>query len=116
MNSEITSQVSRKLNENEQKKDLITLILDSINSAIEAKILPRIYNTIGRQMTEFEGNADLWSSSLNGTAEVRNLKKTWGNLRESNLIISDQRNLTSENSLDSQRSESDCNIASCRNS
>ena len=96
INSEVTNQVSRKLNE--LKKDLNTQILDSINLAINEKVLPAFQNTIGSQLNGFRANMDHRFSRLNRTADVRNLKKTLENLPESNLNSCDLHNLTRENS------------------
>ena len=71
------------------------------------KVLPAIQITIGSQMTGFEGNVDHKSGRLSRTADVRNPKKTWENLRQSNLNSRDQRNINRELSVDSQQSNND---------
>ena len=58
----------------------------------------------GSQMAGLSRNADQRSKRLNGTAEVR---KSWRIPPELDQNLSNQCNLTRENSLDSQRSEID---------
>ena len=62
MNSEVTNQVSKKLNE--LKRDLKTQTLESINSAINVKVLPTIQNTIFTQGTVLGTNLDYMSSPV----------------------------------------------------
>ena len=67
MNNEITSQVTRKLDE--MRSDLKTQILEVINSAITKKVLPRIQNVLGVQNSESDAIRDPQSGRLNMSPE-----------------------------------------------
>ena len=67
MNNEITSQVTRKLDE--MRSDLKTQILEVINSAITKKVLPSIQNVLGVQNSESDAIRDPQSGRLNRSPE-----------------------------------------------
>ena len=71
MNSEISSQMSRKIEE--MKSDLNSHILEVINSAIEEKILPSIENVI---TSNREAKNTKWDLRSDGRHPDRNIQMT----------------------------------------
>ena len=69
INNEITSQVTRKLDE--IRSDLNSQILEVINSAITEKVLPSIQNVLGVQNPESDAIRDSQSCRLNRSPEDR---------------------------------------------
>ena len=67
INNEITSQVTRKLDE--IRSDLNTQILEVINSAITEKVLPSIQKVLGVQNPESDAIRDSQSGRLNRSPE-----------------------------------------------
>ena len=67
INNEITSQVTRKLDE--IISDLNTQISEVINSAISEKVLPSIQNVLGVQNSESDAIRDTQSGRLNRIPE-----------------------------------------------
>ena len=69
INNEITSQMTRKLDE--IRSDLNSQILEGINSAITEKVLPSIQNVLGVQNPESDAIRDSQSGRLNRSPEDR---------------------------------------------
>ena len=67
MNNEITSQVTKKLDE--MRSDLNTQLLEVINSAISEKVLPSIQNVLGVQNSESDAIRDPQFGRLNRSTE-----------------------------------------------
>ena len=67
INNQITTQVTRKLDE--VREDLNTQILEVINWAIAEKVLPSIQNALGVQNVGLNANGDHLSGGLNRSPE-----------------------------------------------
>ena len=122
ISSEISSQMSRKLEE--MQTSLKSQILDVINTAIDTRVLPSIKNVVRRQNSAKNTHLDLRSDGLHqDTAAPENSQKDlWSNrLHPENInksyqdaqnefprlisINSNQTNHHRENSVDSQESD-----------
>ena len=122
INSEISSQMSRKLDE--MKSDLNLQIMDAINSAIQEKVLPSIENTLNSvkttQNTKWDirsdgrhsslvgqsaSNSDPRSSGRHQSAQAPLDLKSSGNRPKSNLKESNLYNRSRDSSVDSIESD-----------
>ena len=122
INSEISSQMSRKLDE--MKSDLNLQIMDAINSAIQEKVLPSIENTLNSvkttQNTKWDlrsdgrhsglvgqsaSNSDPRSSGRHQSAQAPLDLKSSGNRPKSSLKESNLYNRSRDSSVDSIESD-----------
>ena len=97
INSEITSQVSSKMNE--FKVDLNLHLREAIEQVIADQILPTIRETMGEISNGARTNVDLTSSERFRIPEMHYRKKVWDNIPKLNKIISDQDRHKIENSF-----------------
>ena len=105
INSEITSQVSSKMNESEV--DLNLHLRETIEQVIADQILPTIRETMVEISNGARANVDLTSSERYRIPEMHYSKKTWDNIPKLNKIISDQNRHNIENSFEPHSSNED---------
>ena len=74
---QVNIEVTRRIEE--LKRDLNSQVIESINSAINEKILPSIQNTLGSQRPGFLEDMDHRSSKLSRTTEAKNRNRASGN-------------------------------------
>ena len=105
INSEITSQVSSKINE--FKVDSNLHIRETVEQVISDQVLRTIRETLGEIGNGARPNVDLTSSERHRSPEMQCSKRAWKNIPKSNKTISDQNRHNIENSFEPHSSDED---------
>ena len=98
ISKEISNQMSRMLNEN--RSSLNSQIQDAISTAIAEKVLPSIQNTLNVQGKSNFTVEDRRSSGLQRSPGAVNSPKTWKNRPKSLFTQENQRQISTESSVD----------------
>ena len=105
INNEITTQVTRKLDE--IKSDLNSQVLETINTAIAEKVLPTIQDTPSKQVKGNFTVVDRRSGGLHRDPDTRNARETLEDCPRTGLKLSNRIHSSKDDSVDSHTSETD---------
>ena len=108
INNEITSYVTRKLDDITQR--LFTQILEVIDTTIAEKVLPSILNVLGVQKQGLYTKMDHRSGGLNRSTGHHFSRQYQENRWKTNTKFGNQSSLVRESSEDFQVTDQDCDI------